>query len=51
MQSVFSVAARRRNAREGIDAECRAGALKTDWTKPVGVAGQLLIYTYIFYGH
>jgi hypothetical protein len=46
MQSVFSVAARRRNALEGIDAGCRAGALKTDWTKPVGLAGQLLIYIY-----
>jgi hypothetical protein len=29
-----------------IDAARRAGALKTDWTKPVGLAGQLLIYIY-----
>jgi hypothetical protein len=30
MQSVFSVAAQRRDA--GVD--CRAATLKTDWTKP-----------------
>ena len=27
---------------ERINAECRVGALKTEWTKPVGLAGQLL---------
>jgi hypothetical protein len=35
MQSVFSVAARRKGALEEVDFGGRAGALKTDWAKPL----------------
>jgi hypothetical protein len=34
MQSVFSAAGAGAGCWEGMDAERRAGALKTDWTKP-----------------
>jgi hypothetical protein len=35
LQSVFSVAALRRDRRQLIGGHGRAGALKTDWAKPL----------------
>jgi hypothetical protein len=44
MQSIFSVAARRRKLlRDITDAERRAGALKMDWTEPLHDAGPMCI--------
>jgi hypothetical protein len=44
MQSIFSVAARRRNLlRDIADAERRAGALKMDWTEPLHDARPMCI--------
>jgi hypothetical protein len=41
MQSVFSVAARRRDALDSTGFDGRAGALKTDWAKPLHDAGPM----------
>ena len=41
MQSVFSVAARRKGALGEVDFDARAGALKTDWTEPPQDAGAM----------
>jgi len=44
MQSIFSVAARRRKLlRDIADAERRAGALKMDWTEPLHDARPMCI--------
>ena len=45
MQSIFSPVARRDTRREEANLDRRDGELKMDWTKPGGLAGQLL-YVY-----
>jgi len=42
LQSIFSPAARRDTLRAGANFDRRDGELKMDWTKPGGLAGQLL---------